>query len=217
MAILRGLGIMLVGLVGCGRGPPNQPIDVHHRKTLAEEDHADKQNLATPSVPVSVTDLHGRPVDPFADSNLKSVVLIFVCTSCPIANQYAPTIQKLYERYRSKPVGFWLVFADGSESGEEIEEHLSAYKHQAPALRDTQHHLVAFCQATKTPEAVVFAPQRKLAYRGRIDDLFTDFGKRRDAPTSHDLRDAVDALLEGRAVDLAEIPAVGCDIPGAKP
>ena len=144
-------------------------------------------------------------------------MLIFVNTDCPIANRYAPTIQKLYERYRSQPVSFWLVFPDGSESPEEIQEHLAAYKHQAPALRDPQHHLVAFCQATKTPEAVVFAPRRKLAYRGRIDDLFTDFGKRRDQPTSHDLRDAIDAVLEGLAVDPAESPAIGCAISGAKP
>jgi hypothetical protein len=217
MAILKGLGILLVGMIGCGRGPVDQAINVHQRKTLAEEDRADRQIPASSSVPMTVTDLAGRPVDPFADPNSKSVVLIFVCTSCPIANRYAPTIQKLYERYGAKPIGFWLVFADGSESPEEIQEHLAAYKLQAPALLDTKHHLVALCQATKTPEAVVFAQGRKLTYRGRIDDLFTDFGKWRDRPTRHDLRDAIDAVLEGRAVDRAEIPAIGCDIPGPKP
>jgi hypothetical protein len=110
-----------------------------------------------------------------------------------------------------------LIFADGSKSPEEIQEHLAAYEQQAPALRDPDHHLVAYCRATKTPQAVVFAPRRKLVYRGRIDDMFTDFGKRRDQPTSHDLRDAIDAVLEGRAVDPAESPVIGCDIPGAKP
>ena len=114
-----------------------------------------------------------------------------------------------------QPVSFFLVFADGSESSEEIQEYLAAYQHQAPALRDPEHRLVAFCHATKTPEAVVFGPERKLAYRGRIDDLFTDFGKRRDQPTCHDLRNAIDAVLDGRTVDSRESPAIGCDIPGA--
>ena len=161
--------------------------------------------------------LDGRQVDPFANPGAKAVVLIFVSTDCPIANRYAPTIQELYERYRSQPVGFWLVFADGSESRQKIQEHLAAYGHEAPALRDPQHRLVEFCGATKTPEAVVFAARRKLAYRGRIDDLFTDFGKWREQPTKHDLSDAIEAVLEGRAADPAQSAVIGCDIPGAKP
>src|SRR4051794_12669029 len=56
------------------------------------------------------TDLDGRAVDPFADRDSKAIVLIFVCTDCPIANRYAPTIQTIYETYRPKQVAFWLVY-----------------------------------------------------------------------------------------------------------
>ncbi len=206
--------IAALAMMGCGREPsgdamPARPAAANGRAAVE----------STPGVRTvwgeQVGD--GRQVDPFADPEAKAVVLIFVNTDCPIANRYAPTIQELYERYCIKPVRFWLVYADASESREKIQEHLAAYEQQTPALRDPEHRLVEFCGATKTPEAVVFAGRRKLAYRGRIDDLFTDFGKRRDRPTRHDLRDAVEAVLAGRAVDPAESPVIGCDIPGAKP
>ncbi len=217
MILFRRCGLLIAGLVtmGCSQDQSVNVVPVHRVVPSGNSD--DVESTSSRETLFGERVLDGSRVDPFANPDVKAVVLIFVNTDCPIANRYAPTIQNLYERYRSQPVGFWLVFADGSEGPEEIRQHLAAYGHQAPALRDPNHHLVAFCQATKTPEAVVFAPRRKLAYRGRIDDLFTDFGKQRDQPTRHDLRDAIDAVLEGYAVDPAKSPAIGCDIPEAMP
>jgi len=216
MACFRRFELLIAcAAIGCGQDSsvhvlPARP-QVSSVSSSETESTPDNENL-------SGEEIHdGGRIDPFSNPEVKAVALIFVSTDCPIANRYAPTIRELYEKYRSKPVGFWLVFADPSESREIIEDHLAAFKHEAPALRDPEHRLVAFCGATKTPEAVVFAPGRKRAYRGRIDDLFTDFGKSRQQPTRHDLRDAIDAVLQGRAVDPAQSPAIGCDIPGARP
>jgi hypothetical protein len=217
MILFRRYELLIAGLATMGCGQDNS-VDVAPARPVMESNNSADIELTPGHENLSGEQVRdGCRVDPFANPDLKAVVLIFVSTSCPIANRYAPTIQELYESYRSQAVGFWLVFADESESPEEIQEHLVAYKQRLPALRDTRRHLVAFCRATKSPEAVVFAPRWKLAYRGRIDDLFTDFGKRRDRPTRHDLRDAIDAVLAGRAVDPAESPVIGCDIPGAKP
>jgi hypothetical protein len=217
MIRFRRIEVLTAALATMGCGQEQSVAVVPARPAVTSSSSADlDSSLLLEDLSGELVD-DGRPLDPFANPSVKALVLIFLNTDCPIANRYAPTIQGLHETYRSKPVGIWLVYPDASESREKIQEHLAAYKHQAPALRDPDHHLVAFCQATKTPQAVVFAPRRKLAYRGRIDDLFTDFGKRREQPTRHDLRDAIDAVLEGRAVDPAESPVIGCDIPGAKP
>jgi Tfp pilus assembly protein PilF len=203
---------MIFGLValGCGQDRVAEVVPTSSSGTPATratiESPVDSANLLCERVD------EGRRVDPFADPQPKSTILIFLKTDCPIANRYAPTIQKLSERYQSQPVRMWLVFADKSESREAIQKHLAEFRYQTPAVRDPEHKLVAFCGATKTPEAVVFSSGRKRVYRGRIDDLFTDFGKRRDQPTSHDLRNAIDAVLAGTAVDPNERPAIGCDI-----
>jgi hypothetical protein len=66
--------------------------------------------------------------------------------------------------------------------------------------------------ATVTPEVAVMERGGKVVYLGRIDDLYVDLGKRRAAPTRRYLRDALDAVLNGKPVAVAKIDPVGCFI-----
>jgi hypothetical protein len=66
-----------------------------------------------------------------------------------------------------------------------------------------------------TPEVAVFSSQGKMIYHGRIDDRFVEFGRMRPAPTTHELEDAIAAVMAGKAVPNPSAPAVGCAIPGA--
>jgi len=159
-----------------------------------------------------VPDLDSRLVDPFGSREAAATVFLFVRTDCPIANRYAPAIRQLDEAYRSKNVAFWLVYADPDEDAGAIRKHLSDYRHKAPALRDVKHDLVRHCQATTTPEVAVFNSRRDLVYHGRIDDQYTDFGKARNAPSRHDLRDAIEAVLAGRKVNEPYLKPIGCYI-----
>jgi hypothetical protein len=80
-------------------------------------------------------------------------------------------------------------------------------------LIDAKHRLVKATGATVTPEAALLTPDGKLAYRGRIDDTYTDLGKRRVTPNRRDLRETLAALLAGRAVKEARTEALGYPIP----
>jgi hypothetical protein len=66
------------------------------------------------------------------------------------------------------------------------------------------------------PEVAVLGPDGKVLYRGRIDDLYVTYGKRRPAPTQHDLRDALDALLAGKAIAAPTAKVIGCYLPEPK-
>jgi hypothetical protein len=68
-----------------------------------------------------------------------------------------------------------------------------------------------------TPEAAVFDAAGRLAYHGRIDDRYVDFGVDRPSPTTHDLADAVTAVIAGAPVPRATSPAVGCAIVRRQP
>jgi hypothetical protein len=160
-----------------------------------------------------VIDLAGHPVSPFGSRAATAVVLIFVCTDCPVANRYAPDLEHLYEAYRGKGVAFWLVYADPGEESAKIRRHLKEYGYQIPALRDSDHQLVRLCGVTKTPESVLFSGAGKQVYRGRIDDRFTDYGKGRGAPSREDLREAIDCVLQGKPVPAATTDVIGCVIP----
>ncbi len=156
-------------------------------------------------------DLEGKAVDPLRADPGKPVVLIFIRTDCPISNRYVPTIQRMSGQYAGK-TAFWLVYPDKSESSAAIEKHLRDYGYKLPALHDPQHSLVKLGQAQVTPEAAVFDASGQLVYHGRIDNWYQSFGHARSAPTTHELDDAIQAVLSGKKPEVAATTGVGCYI-----
>jgi hypothetical protein len=158
------------------------------------------------------TALHvdGTPADPFQEAAGKPVVLVFVRTDCPISNRYAPLIERISTLYAGK-TGFWLVYLGQTASPERIRRHESEYGYKLPALRDPQHALVSQSQAQVTPEAAVFDARHRLIYHGRIDNWYEDLGHARPAATTHELNDAIQAALTGKAPPVSA-PGVGCYI-----
>jgi hypothetical protein len=59
-----------------------------------------------------------------------------------------------------------------------------------------------------TPEAFLFASDRRLAYHGTIDDNRSD----PDKVTARYLGDALDAVVSGHAPRIAETKSLGCGI-----
>jgi thiol-disulfide isomerase/thioredoxin len=161
--------------------------------------------------PAAGVDLAGKAVDPLHAEPGKPVVLIFIRTDCPISNRYAPTIQRLSAQYAGK-VAFWLVYPDKDETSAAIEAHLHEYGYKLPALHDPQHSLVKLGEAQITPEAAVFDAGGQLMYHGRIDNWYVSFGRARSAPTTHELDDALQAVLKGSKPEVATASAVGCYI-----
>lgn len=160
----------------------------------------------------SLLDVNDHPFDLWEDTGANGTVVIFTRTDCPVSNRYAPEVRRLYEEFHPQGVRFFLIYVDPKETADAIRAHLAEYDYPCPGLRDPRHRLVNETGATVTPEAVVFDSQQKIAYRGRIDNLYVDFGKARDAATRHELADAITATLAGEPVAEPEIEAVGCYI-----
>jgi hypothetical protein len=142
-------------------------------------------------------------------------VLIFVRTDCPISNRYAPELQRLYHEYSGR-VEFQLVYPDRSETPESIEKHRTEYGLPMGFVRDPDHSLVKRAKVHVTPEVAVFSTHGELLYHGRIDDRYVDFGKSRAEPTTHDLEDALQAVLAGKPVKVASTRAIGCFLADVK-
>jgi hypothetical protein len=105
------------------------------------------------------------------------------------------------------------VHADPSVVAEKARTHAREFGYECPVLLDPEQSLAGHAGATLTPEAAVLDREGRLAYLGRIDDLFAGYGKRRRAPTTRDLRAALDAVLAGQAVERPRVPGIGCEIP----
>lgn len=159
-----------------------------------------------------VVDLDGHAADPFRIAAGKVVVLLFVRTDCPISNRYAPAIKEMSSRF-GRSAEFFLVYPVRSETAEQIRNHLKEYGYKLTALRDPEYTLVRASNTRVTPEAAVFSPSGHLLYHGRIDDWYTEFGRSRPAPTTHELASAVEAAIAGKPIPVSAQPAIGCFLP----
>jgi hypothetical protein len=165
--------------------------------------------------PESVMDLSGKDRDPFA-APAKARVFLFVRSDCPITNRYAPELARIAREFAERDTEFWLVYADPAMTSEKIRQHMIDFGFLGQPLRDPRHELVKRAHAITAPEAAVFDRDGKLAYHGRIDDQWVDAGRSRPVAHSHDLEDAILAVLDGREPANAETKAVGCSLADVK-
>jgi len=169
--------------------------------------------IAAPTGVSHVTDLDGRPANPLASSTRRATVLLFITHDCPISNAYAPEIHRLCDVYTRQGIAFYLVYSDPDLSAADAAQHYRDYAYQCPAMLDPSHELAKRAGATVTPEAAVFLADGRMIYRGRIDDLYMDYGKARLVATTHDLKDVLEIIARNGALSERTTRAVGCPIP----
>jgi len=162
-------------------------------------------------------DLDGRLQHPLQPGSNRAHVLIFILTDCPVANSYAPEINRLVGEYTPKGVQFFLVHVDEQLKQEEAAKHARDFGFKCPVVIDREHALVRRTGVTITPEAAVLGAEGRRLYRGRIDNQQAALGKRRPRPSTRELRDALDAILAGKPVKHPETKAIGCYIPTVEP
>lgn len=142
----------------------------------------------------------------------RAVVLFFKTVDCPVSNGYVPEMNRLRQDYASRGIGFYGVEADTTLPATDVRRHAKEFGFTFPVLIDKQQILARLAGARVTPEVAVLSSTGKVLYLGRIDNRVEDFDKRRNVVTQHDLRNALDAILAGRAVPAARTQSVGCAI-----
>ena len=168
----------------------------------------------------AVSDLDGRPVDPFdaASAETRAIVLVFMHPDCPVSNRYVPEINRLYDAFTKRGMRMWVVYSGTSENVSEIRIHRATYRIKPPALLDPAYTLADYARATVTAEAVVYAARRdgharwRPVYRGRIDDRSPRLGVWRSSARSRDLADVLERLDTAGELAFRSTQAIGCYI-----
>jgi thiol-disulfide isomerase/thioredoxin len=148
------------------------------------------------------------------------LAIVFTCNHCPIAQLYEQRIQRLYEDYRDKgvavvaiqpnaPEALRIDELDSSDMSDTLEEMKIrvAYKHLTyPYLYDGETQSVARAYGPQaTPHVFVFDRERRLRYEGRVDNSY-----RMELVKTQDARNAIDALLAGKPVEVTHTGVFGC-------
>jgi peroxiredoxin len=142
----------------------------------------------------------------------RAVVLFFVMTDCPLANGYVPEMNRIRADYAAKGVAVYAVQTDNTISDADVRKYAKDFGYTFPMLKDPKLMLARFTGATVSPEAAVLSASGELLYLGRIDNKVEDITKPRYAATEPELRNALDAVLAGKAPKVARTHAVGCSI-----
>src|SRR3954452_13533611 len=153
----------------------------------------------------------------FAKARL--LAIIFTCNHCPTAQAYEDRIIQLDTDYKDRGVALVAIspndplavrldelgYTEFSDSLDEMKQRANDRGFQFPYLYDgeTQNTSLAY-GVLATPQVYLFDSARKLRYVGRIDDSDVK------TVTSHDSRNAIDALLAGKPVPVEKTRVFGC-------
>jgi len=130
------------------------------------------------------------------------VVVVFLSTVCPYARYFGDHLGHLAEERRSEGVLFVGVNSNHLETAEEMDEFAAAHGQRFPMIRDADASIADRLGASCSPEAYVVDQERRLRYRGWIQSKLR----------SPDLKRALEAVLGGKPVRLANTKAFGCAI-----
>lgn len=143
----------------------------------------------------------------------KGTALVFSCNHCPYVLAYEDRLIALAKEYQPQGIGWAFLCANNAEthpadSFEKMKEHAAEKGFVFPYLRDESQQTALAYGAAHTPEVFLLAADGTLAYHGRIDDNWEN----PEAVTTSEFRDALQALVTGKAVPVTTTFAIGCSI-----
>jgi peroxiredoxin len=159
----------------------------------------------------TLPDTQGREVS-FPDGGGPNVV-VFTCNHCPYALAWHDRLLAVASDYAQRGVLTLLINPNDAEryprdSFQAMQERVDREgPWPAPYLRDESQEVARAYDAKTTPDVFVFDADGVLVYRGAPDADHMD-----DAQNAAWLRNALDALLEGREIPESETTPVGCSV-----
>jgi peroxiredoxin len=137
----------------------------------------------------------------------RGTVLIFVAVQCPVSNAYNERMEKLYQDYKSRGISVVGINSNVSETADAIKAHAREKGLTFPILKDRDNKIADRLGAGRTPEVFFLDAAGRLVYHGAIDNAQNPVM----VNTQH-VRNAIEAALEGKPIERADVKAFGCSI-----
>lgn len=166
---------------------------------------------AAPDFSLPATDGNNYSLKDFADSEI--LVIVFSCNHCPYVIASEDRMIAFANDYEKRGVKFVAINSNAvttyaDDSFEHMVQRANEKNFPFIYLHDESQQTALDYGALRTPHYYVFDAQRKLRYTGRMDDNPRNPGKE----TTHELRDAVDALLGGNTPSPEKTNPLGCNV-----
>lgn len=156
----------------------------------------------------------------FADK--KALLVMFICRHCPFVKHIQGELAQLGKDYSTSDLGIVAISSnDAKNNPDDAPELLKAMVTELgltfPFCYDETQETAKAYTAACTPDFFLFDGDRKLVYRGQLDDSRPSSSQ---PVTGADLRAAIEAVLADKPVIGEQKPSIGCNIkwkPGNQP
>jgi peroxiredoxin len=179
--------------------------------------------LGTPAPDFALPDVvSGKTVALSDFKSAPALVVMFICNHCPYVKHIQAGMTQVAKDFQARGVKVVAISSNDvanypADSPEKMKEEAARAGYTFPYLFDDSQSVAHAYHAACTPDFFLFDAQRKLVYRGQMDDA----RRGNELPvTGKDLRAAVDAVLANKPVQTTQIPSLGCNIkwkPGNEP
>ena len=175
--------------------------------------HSTMVPLGTPAQDFHLPGTDGNYYDLDTFAGKPVLVIVFMCNHCPYVQAVLQRLIDLANHFVGAGVQFVGINPNDVEKYPEdspvkmrllVEERGIPF----PYLFDETQEVARRYNAVCTPDIFVYGPDRRLAYRGRIDDNW----QHPDQVTRQDLKTAIEAILVGKPALEEQIPSMGCSI-----
>ena len=143
-----------------------------------------------------------------------AVLVMFICRHCPYVKHIELELARIGKDYREKKLGIVAISSNDpatypEDAPDQLKEMAKRLDFRFPFCFDETQEIAKAYKAACTPDFYLFDAQRRLVYRGQLDDSRPG----NNTPvTGRDLRAAIDAVLSGSPVPSTQKPSIGCSI-----
>lgn len=160
----------------------------------------------------------GKPVSLSDYADKTGVLVMFICNHCPYVKHVRDELAQIGRDYADSGIGVVAICSNDpdispGDSPALMKTEAETYGYVFPYLFDETQQVAAAYTAMCTPDFFLFGPDRKLVYRGRMDESRPDSGI---PVTGRELRAAMDAVVAGDPVATEQHASMGCSIKWAE-
>lgn len=169
--------------------------------------------LGTAAIDFKLPGVDGEEYSLESFSGDSVLVIIFMCNHCPYVKAVIQRLIDLQQEVSDQGVRLVGINCNDAEkypddSFESMKSVSKEWGMNFPYLFDESQEIARKYNAVCTPDIYVYGEERKLLYRGRIDDNW----EKPDQVTQRSLKQAIDCILAGQKVSEEQIPSMGCSI-----
>lgn len=145
--------------------------------------------------------------------NENGLLVVFSCNTCPFVVMWEDRYRQLEEMCQINKVGMLYINSNeakrnGDDSKEEMKNYAKSMGYTFPYLIDQNSAVANAFGAKTTPHIYLFDENKKLVYKGAIDDNFRDISQVKETY----LLDAIQQMVSGVDIKIKETNAKGCSI-----